>query len=42
MPGPDLWIHLFYLGSKLEFLALGLEDQKQLAEERAKEERARK
>ena len=42
MPGPDLWIHLFYLGSKLEFLALDLEDQKQLAAESAEEERARK
>ena len=42
MPGPDLWIHLFYLGSKLEFLALDLEEQKQLAAERAEEERARK
>ena len=34
--GPDLWIHLYYLGMKLEFLALDLEEQKQLAIERAK------
>ena len=34
--GPDLWQVLSYVG-KLEFLALDLEEQKQLAEERAKE-----
>ena len=42
MPGPDLWIHLFYFGSKLEFLALDLEEQKRLAEEREREERSRR
>ena len=34
-PGPDFWIRLYREG-KLEFLALDLEEQKQLAEERAK------
>ncbi len=34
--GPDLWIHLLYLGGKLEFLGIDLEEQKQLAKERAK------
>ena len=34
--GPDLWIELLYIGGKLEFLALDLEEQKQLAEERVK------
>ena len=42
MPGPDLWIHLFYFGSKLEFLALDLEEQKRLAEDREREERSRR
>ena len=36
VPGPDLWIRLYYEGSKLEFLALDLEEQKKLAVERAK------
>ena len=36
VPGPDLWIRLYYEGGKLEFLALDLEEQKQLAAERAK------
>ena len=36
VPGPDLWIRLLYEGSKLEFLALDLEEQKQRAAERAK------
>ncbi len=34
--GPDLWIHLLYLGGRLEFLALDLEEQKRRAAERAK------
>ena len=41
-PGPDLWNHLFQLGSKLEFLALDLEEQKHAAAERAEAERARR
>ena len=36
VPGPDLWIRLYYEGGKLEFLALDLEEQKKLAVERAK------
>ena len=35
-PGPDLWIELVYIGGTLEFLALDLEEQKRLAEERAR------
>ena len=36
LPGPGLWIQLLYEGSKLEFLALDLEEQKQRAAEQAK------
>lgn len=38
--GPDLWRRLYLFGN-LEFLALDLEEQKQLAGERAEEERAK-